>query len=137
MSNRKNPADPSALEYALEQLESLTASIVASLNQAIETPQAELSSSITQQILLRGQLLHEAHLLTKEAAPQLQPHEHEALTKKLAQLQVLHTQMGDLLNQHHERIKSAIQENSITHVGVKAYQKTQTDAEFEPYLNDA
>jgi hypothetical protein len=137
MCSRKNPSSPSALEYALEQLEALTASIIAGLSDATSHPEAELSSHITQQVLLRGQLLHEANALVQYGLAEVTPQEQEALVKKLAQLQVLHAQMGSLLHQHHEQIKAAIHENSCTHTGVKAYQKTQVDTELQSYLNDA
>jgi hypothetical protein len=137
MSNRKNPADPSALEYALEELENLSAKIIAGLNNALEAPEVALPSQVTQQILLRGQLLHEANQIAQGTATELNPQEQQALKKKLLQLQALHSDMGHLLNQHHTMLKSAMQENTHTHVGVKAYEKTQIDAVLEPYLNDA
>ena len=125
------------LESLLVQIEHLTAEIIAGLHQAQDNCETGLTPELMQKNLLRGKLLYQAQEVAELQFSTLDTNEKEALSCKLKQLKGFDSQLGHLLQAHHEQIRQALQDVGHAQRQVKGYNTGESLVKASSYLEDA
>jgi hypothetical protein len=123
------------LEALLEQIERLSSDVLRGLHEAHQNLEVGISPELTQNFLLRGQLIFEAYEWVQNNSTQLNTDEREALTKKMAQLVQLESGLGNALESVQGALRQSLKQTVVAQNQLRLYEVKSTKQ--DAYLEEA